>query len=98
MVFLAEHDTRPPGITTQSARNLLQRLCENGDVDVAGDHDYLKPHGARRGVRKRLYKNNSAEAAQKALHHQDPETTSEMYTDIGAGEVADIVDDVFADE
>lgn len=98
MAFLAAHDKRPPSITTQSVRNLLQRLCEDGKIDVEGDHDYLKPHGARRGVGKKLYKNHSAEAAQKALRHQDPETTSEMYADIGAGEVAEIVDDVFDDE
>jgi integrase len=93
MTFLTEHDQRPPSITTQSVRNLLQRLCDDGEIDVEGDHDYLKPHGARRGVGKKLYKNHSAEAAQKALRHQDPQTTSEMYADIGAGEVADIVED-----
>jgi len=98
MSFLAEHGQQPPSITTQSVRNLLQRLCENGDINVEGEHEYLKPHGARRGVGKKLYKNHSAEAAQKALRHQDPQTTSEMYADIGAGEVAEIVDDVFDDE
>lgn len=98
MAFLAEHDQRPPSITTQSVRNLLQQLCDDGEIDIEGEHDYLKPHGARRGVGKKLYKNHSAEAAQKALRHKDPQTTSEMYADIGAGEVADIVNHVFKDE
>ena len=91
-------DEAPPSITTQTVRNILQRLCDEGDIDVEGDYDYLKPHGARRGLGKQLYKNHSAAAAQKALRHQSPETTSEMYADIEAGEVAEIVDDVLDEE
>jgi len=96
--FLRAHGVSPPSITTQSVRNTLRRLCDDGDVDVKGDHDYLKPHGARRGVGKQLYKEAGHEAAQKALRHDDPETTSKMYADIKAGEVAEIADDVFQDE
>ena len=90
---LADDET-PPSITTESVRRILKRLCEDGHIDVEGDHEYLKPHGARRGLGKLLYKQAGHEAAQKALRHEDPETTSKMYADIGAGEVAEIVDDV----
>ncbi|WP_135306305.1 tyrosine-type recombinase/integrase [Haloarcula amylovorans] len=96
--FLADHDLQPPSITTTSVRNILQRLCDEGGIDVEGDHDYLKPHGARRGIGKALYKNAGHEAAQKALRHKDPSTTSEMYADIKAGEVAEITDDILSNE
>lgn len=89
-----EDGEAPPSITTESVRQILQRLCEDGEIDVEGEHEYLKPHGARRGLGKLLYKQAGHEAAQKALRHDDPETTSKMYADIGAGEVAEIVDDV----
>lgn len=96
--YLHEHDLEPPSITTTGVRSVLQRLCEADAVTVEGDHEYLKPHGARRGIGKALYKNHSHEAAQKALRHQDPATTSEMYADIEAGEVAAIADDVLENE
>ncbi|WP_254862689.1 tyrosine-type recombinase/integrase [Halovivax gelatinilyticus] len=41
-----EHAISPAAITTEGARTILKRLCEEADVDVGGD--YLKPVGARR--------------------------------------------------
>ncbi|WP_018256107.1 tyrosine-type recombinase/integrase [Halomicrobium katesii] len=96
--YLHEHGIEPPSITTTGVRSVLKRLCKDGEIPVEGDHEYLKPHGARRGIGKALYKNHSHEAAQKALRHQDPATTSEMYADIEAGEVAAIADDVLKNE
>lgn len=40
----------------------MKRLCEQADVNVDGD--YLKPHGARRGLDRELYANGHAELAQ----------------------------------
>ena len=38
-----EHAIAPPAITTEGARSVLKRLCEEADVDVDGD--YLTPRG-----------------------------------------------------
>lgn len=93
--LLREHDCPPPSITTDSVRKILRRLCEAGDIDVKGDHDYLKPHGARRGVGEVLYREKGHSAAQRALRHADPSTTSEMYSHIEASELADEASDAF---
>jgi integrase len=98
MTVLRETGTAPPSISTTAVRTILKDLCEKGDIDVEGDFEYLKPHGARRGLGKQLYKDSAFEYAQKALRHSDPETTSEMYADIEAGEVATVTDNVFGDD
>jgi integrase len=98
ITVLRETETPPPSISTTTVRNILKNLCETGNIDIEGDHEYLKPHGARRGLGKQLYKDSAFEYAQKALRHSDPETTSEMYADIEAGEVADVTDDVFGED
>jgi integrase len=95
---LREHDARPPSISTNGVRSTLKRLCEDGDIDVNGEKDYLTPHGARRGVGELLYRNVGFEAAQRALRHEDPSTTSEMYSHIEASELADVTAEAFNSE
>ena len=89
---LREHNVVPPALSTNGARNLMKRLCADADVDVDGD--YLKPHGARRGLGHELYANGHAELAQSALRHASIETTHKSYSDIKAAETAQQVDDV----
>jgi len=85
---------RPPAISTNGARNLMKRLCK--DADIAVDGDYLKPHGARRGLGHELYANGHAELAQSALRHASIETTHESYP-ISAAETAQQVDDLLSE-
>ncbi|UHQ99096.1 site-specific integrase (plasmid) [Natrinema zhouii] len=92
---LREHDVVPPAISTNGARNLMKRLCK--DADIAVDGDYLKPHGARRGLGHELYANGHAELAQSALRHASIETTHESYSDIQAAETAQQVDDLLSE-
>lgn len=40
-----ERDIAPPAITTEGARSVLKRLCEEANVDVDGE--YLTPRGVR---------------------------------------------------
>ena len=87
-----EYEVVPPALSTNGARNLMKRLCEDTDVDVDGD--YMKPHGARRGLGHELYANGHAELAQSALRHANIETTHKFYSDIKAAETAQQVDDV----
>ena len=92
---LREHEIVPPTLSTNGARNLMKRLCEDADIDVDGD--YLKPHGARRGLGHELYANGHAELAQSALRHASIETTHESYSDIQAAETARQVDDLLSE-
>ena len=94
-VVLREHKVIPPALSTNGARNLMKRLCEEAGVDVDGD--YLKPHGARRGLGHELYANGHAELAQSALRHASIETTHKSYSDIRAAETAQQVDDLLKD-
>lgn len=90
--ILREYAVVPPALTTNGARAVMQRLCETADISVDGD--YLKPHGARRGLGHELYAKGHAELAQAALRHASIETTHESYSDIRAGDTARRVDDV----
>lgn len=49
-----EYAIAPPAITTEGARSILRRLCESADIGVDGD--YLKPHGAGRGLGEERYR------------------------------------------
>lgn len=88
---LRDHEIAPPSITTAGARSLMRRLCDEAGVDIDGE--YLKPHGARRGLGDALYR-ESAELAQDALRHSSVETTHEAYSHVEAGETAERVGDV----
>ncbi len=90
---LREFDIVPPSITTDGARSIMKRLSEEADLDIDGE--YLKPHGARRGLGDQLYRENPA-LAQQALRHKDLQTTHEKYSNIRASEVSTAVDDVLS--
>ena len=85
----------PPAMTTEGARHLLKRLTETADVDVAGEKSYLTLHGARRGVGEQYYREQSPAAAQRALRHADPRTTSQMYAHIETSELSEVGSEVF---
>lgn len=88
---LREFNIVPPSITTDGARSIMKQLSEEADLNVDGE--YLKPHGARRGLGDQLYRENPA-LAQQALRHKDPQTTHEKYSNIRASEVSTAVDDI----
>jgi len=53
--MMLNEDIRPPSITTDGARSILQRLSQEAEVDIDHpEHDYLAPHGGRRGMREVL--------------------------------------------
>jgi len=84
--LLRQYEGTPPAITTEGARNLMKRLCEAADVDIDGE--YLKPHGARRGIGELLYQRDRGEA-QDHLRHQSQRTTREAYAHVDATEGAE---------
>ncbi|MWV40667.1 site-specific integrase [Natrialba sp. INN-245] len=91
-----QHGVVPPSLSTNGGRSVLKRLCEAAEIDVDGD--YLKPHGARRGVGEAIYREHGAAAAQRVLRHADPRTTSQMYAHIEASELAEETAEVFENE
>ncbi|SIS13127.1 Site-specific recombinase XerD [Natronorubrum thiooxidans] len=91
-----DYGVTPPSLSTNGGRSVLKRLCEDAKLDVDGD--YLKPHGARRGVGEAVYRERGPAAAQRTLRHADPRTTSQMYAHIEASELAEDVGDVFENE
>ena len=92
---LRQYKVPPPSITTEAVRNIFRRLCKAGKIPVEGEHEYLKPHGARRGAGEALYRAEGSAAAQRALRHEDPSTTSKMYSHIEASEQAEVASDAF---
>ncbi|WP_101298356.1 tyrosine-type recombinase/integrase [Halegenticoccus soli] len=77
--LIREHGLVPNSVSTNGARAIMRRLCEAAEVDIDGD--YLKPHGARRGLGNQLYAEGSAELAQDVLRHKSVETTHRAYRD-----------------
>ena len=96
--LLRDYEIAPPNLTTRSVRRILGGLCDDAEIDPDGPVDYLQPHGARRGVGDVLYRERGPAAAQRALRHEDPQTTAKAYQHIDAGDLAEDVSDVFADE
>jgi integrase len=94
-----QYNCVPPALTTAGGRSILKRLTDAADVDVSDSpKDYLTLHGARRGVSEMYYREEGATAAQRALRHADPSTTSEMHSHIEASELSEVGSDVFSDK
>jgi integrase len=91
-----KHGVVPPSLSVNGGRSVLKRLCDAAEIDIDGD--YLKPHGARRGVGEAVYREHGAAAAQRVLRHADPRTTSQMYAHIEASELAKETAEVFENE
>jgi len=86
----------PPALSTNGGRTVMKELCEDADLEIDGE--YLKPHGGRRGVGETLYTELGAVAAQRALRHKDPATTSKMYSHVDASELAEDTSEVFENQ
>ncbi len=83
-------DIRPPSITTDGARSILRRLTESAAIDVAHPkHEYLAPHGGRRGMGEVLVRAFGYTVAARYLDNSE-EMVRERYSHIEAGELGDI--------
>lgn len=87
-----EHEVPPPSLSKNGGRRVMQRLCDEANIDIDGE--YLKPHGGRRGLGHELYASGNSEYAQQALRHQSIETTHDAYSDLKNEDVANVIDDV----
>ena len=68
-----------PTLSTIGARILLKRLCEDANFDINGD--YLKPRGARRGLRHELCKRHAGLTSISAMARAS-RRSHESYSDI----------------
>lgn len=94
MALCREHEIVPPALTTTGGRTVMRRVCEAADISLDGAHDYLTPHGGRRGAGDVLYREDPV-LAQTALRHRSIETTKDSYSYIEAGETASRAGEIF---
>jgi integrase len=89
-----EFDIAPPSMTTGAGRHVLKHLCEQAGIELDDDHDYLMPHGARRGAGEVLVRTSGHAAAARALDNSE-EVVREHYSHIEAGKLADQMTSAF---
>jgi hypothetical protein len=90
LLLALDEDIRPPSITTDGARSVLQRLSETAEIDIDHPkHDYLAPHGGRRGMGEVLVRAFGYTVAARYLDNSE-EMVRERYSHIEAGELGDV--------
>ena len=91
LVLAAEYDLdAPAGLKPNGARRILKRLCEDAEIEVDHDrHDYLAPHGGRRGMGEVMVREFGYAAAARYLDNSE-EQVREAYQHIEAAERADM--------
>ena len=94
LALYREHGFVPSALTTNGGRTVMCRVCDEAEIDLDGEHDYLTPHGGRRGAGDVLYREDPV-LAQTALRHRSIETTKDSYSYIEAGETASRAGDIF---
>ncbi|WP_330633347.1 tyrosine-type recombinase/integrase [Halocatena halophila] len=83
---LREHEIVPPAVTVNGMRTHVKRLCERAEITIDGE--YLKLHGARRGLGDTIFRVDRGEA-QDLLRHRSLQTTKDAYSHIEAEERAE---------
>jgi len=90
LLLALDEDIRPPSITTDGARSVLQHLSEFAKIDINHPkHDYLAPHGGRRGMGEVLVRAFGYTVAARYLDNSE-EMIRERYSHIEAGELGDV--------
>ena len=92
-----DEDVRPPSITTDGARSILQRLSAAAEIDIDHPkHEYLAPHGGRRGMGEVLVRAFGYTVAARYLDNSE-EMVRERYSHIEAGELGDVATEALED-
>jgi hypothetical protein len=90
LLLALDEDIRPQSITTGGARSILQRLSEAAEIDIDHPkHEYLAPHGGRRGMGEVLVRALGYTVAARYLDNSE-EMVRERYSHIEAGELGDV--------
>ncbi|OYR43865.1 recombinase [Halorubrum sp. Hd13] len=89
LLLALDENIQPPSITTDGARSILQRLSESAEIDIDHPkHDYLAPHGGRRGMGEVLVRAFGYTVAARYLDNSE-EMVRERCSHIEAGELGD---------
>ena len=92
-----EEDIRPNSLTTDGARSILRRLTAAADIDIDHPkHEYLAPHGGRRGMGEVLVRAFGYTVAARYLDNSE-EMVRERYSHIEAGELGDVATEALAE-
>ena len=79
----------PPALSSNAARRVMKQLCDAAPIDVDDDrHEYLAPHGGRRGMGEVLVRQYGYAAAARYLDNSE-EMVRQRYSHIEAGRQAD---------
>jgi integrase len=90
LLLALDEDIRPPSITTDGARSILQRLTEAAEIGIDHPkHDYLAPHGGRRGMGEVLVRAFGYTVAARYLDNSEG-MARERYSYIEVGELGDV--------
>jgi len=90
ILLALNEDIRPPSITTDGARSILQRLSTAAEIDVDHPkHDYLVHHGGRRGMGEVLVRAFGYTVVARYLDNSE-EMVRQSYSHIEAGELGDV--------
>ena len=93
LLLALEADVRPPSLTTDGARSILRRLTDEAGIAVDhAKHEYLAPHGGRRGMGEVLVRSFGYTVAARYLDNSE-EMVRERYSHIEAGELGDLATD-----
>ncbi|MXR53019.1 site-specific integrase [Halovenus sp. WSH3] len=89
LLLALDADIRPASLTTDGARSILRRLTEDAAIEIEhSKHDYLAPHGGRRGMGEVLVRAFGYTVAARYLDNSE-EMVRERYSHIEAGELGD---------
>ena len=87
LLMMLNEYIRPPSITTDGARSILQRFSQEAEVDVDHPkHDCLAPHDSHRGMREVLVRAFGYTVAARYLSNSE-EMVRERHSHIEAGEL-----------
>jgi integrase len=90
LLLALEEDIRPQSMTTDGARSILKRLSDDAAIGIDHPkHDYLAPHGGRRGMGEVLVRAFGYTVAARYLDNSE-EMVRERYSHIEAGELGDV--------
>jgi len=90
LALALDEDIRPLSITTDGARSILKRLTDAAEINIDHPkHDYLAPHGGRRGMGEVLVRAFGYTVAARYLDNSE-EMVRERYSHIEAGELGDV--------
>jgi hypothetical protein len=85
-----DKDIRPSSITTDGARSILQRLSNAAEIEIEHPkHDYLAPHGGRRGMGEILVRSFGYTVAARYLDNSE-KMVRKRYSHIEADELGDL--------